>query len=107
MSSNPRARLDARLVEKIAHARRKPEKYVREQISKSAARLGIASEAAQIVMARELGLGTAQALRNLLPHLQDQVHRAPNATDVPRSLAQKPGASRRKAMKTVPEIAAI
>jgi hypothetical protein len=107
MNGNSRARLDARLLENIARARRKPEKYVREQISKSAARLGITSEAAQIVMAREFGLGTAQALRKLPPHAQDQVHRVPNALAGPRSVAQKPEVSRGKAVKTLPEIAAI
>jgi hypothetical protein len=88
--------LDTGLLKKIAQEVRKPEKYVREQISKRATRFGIASPAAQILWARELGIGTAVALRKLPPHVQDQVQSAlpttfaPNASE--RTSERKPKA---------------
>jgi len=54
----------------------KPEKYVREQISKRASRFSIASQAAQVLWAKELGIGTGVALRSLPPHMQEQVQSA-------------------------------
>jgi hypothetical protein len=51
----------------------KKEKYIREQISKRASRQKISSEAAQILWARELNLGTANFQRSLSHHIQDQV----------------------------------
>jgi uncharacterized protein (TIGR02391 family) len=78
MTTQPR--LDGRLLQKIAEARGKSQKYVREQISKTAARLGITSQAAQIIIARELGISTALAVRKLAPHVQDQVRSAKVST---------------------------
>ncbi len=68
-----KTRLSEKLLIKLVEKTGKPKKYVREQISKRAARLGISSEAAQIAWARDLGIGTANAIRNLDPHKQDQV----------------------------------
>src|SRR3989304_4554756 len=73
---SPAKRLDAGLLTRIANATGKSEKYTREQISKRAARLGITAEAAQIAWARELGIGTAVALRRLPAHIQDQARSA-------------------------------
>src|SRR2546427_4019675 len=67
-------RLDELLLDRIAAKTGKSKKYVREQISKRATRLGISSEAAQILWARECGLGTGQYLRGLPSHMQVQVH---------------------------------
>jgi len=68
--------LDDGLLEKIATKLGKTQKYVREQISKRAARFSIASPAAQILWAKELGIGTGVALRRLPPHVQEQVQSA-------------------------------
>jgi hypothetical protein len=74
--------LDLSLLEKIAQRLGKPEKYVREQISKRASRFSIASAAAQVLWAKELRIGTGVALRRLPPHVQDQVQSAlPTAFD--------------------------
>ena len=81
------ARLNISLLEKIARRKKKPLKYVREQVSKRAFKLSIASESAQIVMAKELGISTATLLRKLPASVQDQIHRSSNPTTgtVPRT----------------------
>lgn len=61
------------LLKKISYKIGKPEKYVREQISKRATRFSISSPAAQVLWAKELGIGTGVVLRSLPPHVQDQV----------------------------------
>jgi hypothetical protein len=68
--------IDPTILQKIAQKIQKSEKYVREQISKRATRFSISSPAAQILWAKELGIGTAVALRKLPPHVQDQVQSA-------------------------------
>src|SRR3989337_927900 len=73
---SPARRLAAHLLSRIATKTGKSEKYTREQISKRAARIGIAAEAAQVAWARELGIGTAVALRRLPPLIQDQARTA-------------------------------
>jgi hypothetical protein len=66
-------RLDQHILEKLAKGIGKPEKYVREQISKRASRLGVSSEAAEILWARELHIPTARFQRNLPEPIQVQV----------------------------------
>ncbi|HEX9346586.1 MAG TPA: TIGR02391 family protein [Gemmatimonadales bacterium] len=69
-------RLDPRLVKKLVTKTRKPLQYVREQISKRAAKQGISAEAALILWAKEFGIGTGTFQRGLAPHLQEQVRAA-------------------------------
>ena len=66
-------RLDPRLMEKLVTKTGKPLKYVREQVSKRATRLGISAEAAMILWAKEFGIGTSTFQRGLDPHIQEQV----------------------------------
>lgn len=66
-------RLDPRLLDKLVQKTGKPLKYVREQISKRAARQGISGEASQILWAKEFGIGTSTFQRGLDPHIQEQV----------------------------------
>jgi len=66
-------RLDSKLLEKLTNKTGKSQKYLREQISKKANKLGISSEAAQILWAKEKGLGTASYQRKLSPGIQEEV----------------------------------
>src|SRR5438094_1777877 len=66
-------RLDQHILEKLAEEIGKPEKYVREQISKRASRLGVSSEAAEILWDRELHIPTARFQRKLREPIQVQV----------------------------------
>lgn len=66
-------RLDQKLLGKLADKTGKSEQYLREQISKKANKLGISSEAAQILWAKEKGLGTATYQRKLSPGIQEEV----------------------------------
>ena len=68
-----KTQLDQPLLEKIANKWGKTKPYIRVKISQRAAKLSISSEAAQILLAREHGIGTAYAFRKLDPHMQDQV----------------------------------
>ena len=70
---SPGTRLDQGLLERISKKRGTSPQSSREKISRDARKLGIASEAAQILLAMQLGIGHAHALRNLDPHIQQQV----------------------------------
>ncbi len=66
-------RLDRGLLNKLVRKTGKSLKYVREQVSKRAARLGLSAEAALILWAKEFGIGTSTFQRRLDPHIQEQV----------------------------------
>jgi len=90
-SQGTMARINVPLLEKMARKRKKPVKYIRELISKRASRQSITSEAAQILIAKDLDISTATLLRKLPPNVQEQVHRAstqsPASTDRSRRLS--------------------
>jgi len=71
-----KGRLNQALLKRMAETLEKPVKYVREQVSKRASKLSITSEAAQVVWAKQLGIGTAHVLRHLDPPIQDQIRAA-------------------------------
>jgi uncharacterized protein (TIGR02391 family) len=70
-------RLDRTLLEKIAAKKKTTVQYVRERVSKRAARKGIISEAELINWARELGISTGLALKALPPQVQPQARPQP------------------------------
>ncbi len=69
----PELRLDASLLDKMAVRYGKPKKYMREQVSKRAARSGISSSAAQLVWAKELGIGVANRLAKVSAEIRQEV----------------------------------
>lgn len=68
-----RNRLDRELLTKMSEKTEKPKKYVREQISKRASRNVMSSLAAQLLWARDLGLGIASALNRSDPSIRQEM----------------------------------
>jgi hypothetical protein len=77
------AQLNQTLLHKIATRLGKEPQYIREQVSKRASREGVASPAALVMWARDLGIGVASAMDKLPAHLQQQL-------SVPRVVAPTP-----------------
>src|SRR5262245_12428567 len=73
-------RINPSLLEKMANRSGKSQKYLREQISRKAGKQGISSAAAQIVWAKELGIGTANALNKLPADVREEVRSVHSAT---------------------------
>lgn len=71
-----KARLDPRLLTKLARKLGKGEQYVREQLSRFAGREGITSEAAFVLKCREAGIGTAHYLHKQPDAVKAQVRDA-------------------------------
>lgn len=67
------ARLDQTLLRKVADRLGKDPQYIREQVSRRASREGVASPAALVMWARDLGIGVASAVNKLPPHVQQQL----------------------------------
>lgn len=57
----------------------KPLRYLREQISRRASRQGVSSYSAQILWARELGIGVTRALARATPEVREEVRLVPTA----------------------------
>src|SRR6266851_2132482 len=70
-------RLDTDLLDKMVKKTCKSKQYLREQVSRRASRHGISSLAAQLLWARELGLGIAYALNRAEPSVRDEIRSAP------------------------------
>lgn len=79
-------RLDKNLLAKLIIKTGKSEKYLREQISKKANKLGIYSEAVLVILAKQAGIGTSRYQRLLSPHIQAEI----------RSIYQANGESRKQ-----------
>jgi hypothetical protein len=89
------ARLNQTLLHKVADRLGKTPKYIREQISRRASREGVASPAALVMWARDLGIGVASALEKLPPHVQQQLSMPRVVAPRPlRAASRKPGAAR-------------
>lgn len=82
------ARLDQRLLRKVADRLGKDPQYIRQQVSRRASREGVASPAALVMWARDLGIGVASAVNKLPPHVQQQLA-------VPRVVPPRPTARSR------------
>jgi hypothetical protein len=99
-------RLDRSILDKIADAIGKPHQYVREQISKRAARGGISSEAAQILWAHSIGISTGRFRTSLPPYIQEEVREclslSPAERRAPRKMRGEPERDGRTAATTDP-----
>lgn len=69
----PQTRLDPKLLDKISRKLGTKRQNVRVMVSKKAGKLGISSEAALVILAKEVGIGTAIYQRNLDPAKQAEV----------------------------------
>jgi|SRR5579859_593145 len=78
----PKKKLDPDLLEKMVRKTRKSKQYLREQVSRRASRIAVSSLAAQILWARDLGLGIASALNRSDPRVQDEVRSSPRLLPV-------------------------
>lgn len=74
-----KTRLNIELIKKISEKVNYSEKYIREQISKRANKMGVNSEAYLIIWAKELGLGTSWYFRKLPAHIQQEVSKIVNS----------------------------
>jgi len=97
----PVTRLDQALLQKLVTKTGKSPQYLRERVSRRANREGISSSAALIVWAREMGIGTGQALQRLSPELRQEVQRAPRSPIPPAEFREE--ATARGPRRTVPK----
>src|SRR5256885_9531453 len=96
------AHLDRGLLGKLVKKTGKPLKYVREQISKRASRLGISSEAALILWAKEFRIGTSTYQRQQHGHVQEEVRTGLTSLPAPPPVVRKNGKARKgKTVKAV------
>jgi uncharacterized protein (TIGR02391 family) len=80
----PKRQLDDDLLGKLVLKTGKPKKYVREQISKKAGRGGVSSLAAQLIWAKQLGIGITHTLNRALPEVRQEVRTSVSAGPVRR-----------------------
>jgi|SRR3989344_678356 len=74
-------RHDPKLIKKLSEKLNKPEKYIREQISKRARRDNISSESALAKWAQSYKIPTSSYIRQLAPNIQSQIYSHPPAID--------------------------
>ena len=75
-------KLDSNLLDKMQAKTRKSKQYLREQVSRRASRNAISSVAAQLLWARELGIGITSVLDRAGPSVRDEVRLIPNGRSV-------------------------
>lgn len=71
-----RGRLDRKLLQKIGGKLQKTRQAINVLVSKRAAKLGVSSEAALVLLAKELGIGTAHCQRHLDSTKQGEIRDA-------------------------------
>ena len=74
-------RHDPKLIKRLSEILGKPDKYIREQISKRARRDNISSEAALAKWAQSYRIPIGSYVRKLPFNLQSQIYSPPTATD--------------------------
>lgn len=94
-----KSRLDIGLLKKLAEKTGKSVKYLREQISKRSNRSGISSEAALILWAKTMGIGTAVYKRSLPPNIQEEVRFTLPSIFTTELKGQKPSVAHKKKVR--------
>jgi hypothetical protein len=69
----PAMQLNARLLQRMSDKTGKSVQYIREQVSKKARRQDIPSTAAQLIWAKQLGIGVTSALARAAPEVRQEV----------------------------------
>ncbi|SRR6266852_5118804 len=72
----PKQHLDADLLDKLVVKTGKSKEYLREQISRKAGKLGVSSLAAQLIWAKQMGIGITQALNHMSAEVREEVRSA-------------------------------
>jgi hypothetical protein len=85
----PAIRLNVRLLQRMSDKTGKPVQYIREQVSKRARRQDIPSTAAQLIWAKQLGIGVTSALARAAPEVRQEV-RSAGAPRPERALSSHP-----------------
>jgi hypothetical protein len=85
----PAIRLNVRLLQRMSDKTGKPVQYIREQVSKRARRQDIPSNAAQLIWAKQLGIGVTSALARAAPEVRQEV-RSVGAPRPERALSSHP-----------------
>jgi uncharacterized protein (TIGR02391 family) len=70
-------KLNPEILEKMVRKTSKSKQYIREQLSRRASRNAVSSLAAQLLWAREMGLGIASALNRSDASVRDEVRSSP------------------------------
>jgi len=76
------AKLDQKLLEKLANKLRKPTKYVKEQVSKKASKNNVQSEAYLVKWAKDVGIGCQTYFNRLDPNIKRQVSDLASAQNI-------------------------
>jgi uncharacterized protein (TIGR02391 family) len=91
----PRRILDPKIKSKLAKKLDKKDVDIINMVSKKAAKLGISSEAALVVLAMEYDIGTSTYLRSLDPAKQAEVRDALSPISVPAQIASHAGKTKK------------
>ena len=99
----PKARLNPTLLAKMAEKSGKRPQYLREQISRSAGHRAISSLAAQLLWAKQLGIGIASALNRAEPGIREEVQRASTLAATVPAVLRSSRVKRQSRGRTVPD----
>jgi hypothetical protein len=91
----PAMQLNARLLQRMSDKTGKSVQYIREQVSKKARRQDIPSPAAQLIWAKQLGIGVTSALARAAPEVRQEV-RSVGAPRPERAPAPHPAPKKRR-----------
>lgn len=102
-----KGKLNPKLLAKMADKSKKQPQYLREQISRRAGRMTISSLAAQMLWAKEMGIGISVALGRADGSVREEIQRASvGGPPSPASVARTRATSSASRKRTRPDVAA-